>query len=401
MGVTLSRKPGETELQYIYRVGEARDSGLIDKTWGELAEIFNKELRDPDEHWSESAYRKKYAVMKQAFDEVFKDKYNTTAEMSNEIIALRRELEKEKVKLRDERNEYNKLIRQEARKESYMDQFCNAIAEAAGTHPLEYSGFHEVNTGESVICVPLTDIHAGMEIHNHWNNYDEDILRQMLKDYLNRVINIATSHNCGEVAVFCSESLSGIIHTSTRLQNNQDLIDQFLLITDYICDFLAELSPRFRKVHFYVAPGNHSRINPKKEEGLAHENLDNLIIPFVRSRMQLYDNVHCYNNPVDQGIATTTICGHKLVFTHGDKDDPATIAKNMTQMLGYSPAIILMCHRHFNAYLTSGYTKVIQSGSLVGPDEYAIGLRKIGRPEQTVFVINEYDGLECIYDVKF
>ena len=46
-----------------------------------------------------------------------------------EIKRERRELEKEKVKVRDERNEYRRLIREQARRESFLDLVGRVISE--------------------------------------------------------------------------------------------------------------------------------------------------------------------------------------------------------------------------------------------------------------------------------
>jgi hypothetical protein len=58
----------ESELAYIWRVGSAKSSGLINSTWQELAEIFNAEL---GEELTESAYRKKFSIMNRAKAEIF------------------------------------------------------------------------------------------------------------------------------------------------------------------------------------------------------------------------------------------------------------------------------------------------------------------------------------------
>lgn len=395
--IDINKKKGETELGYIKRLGEAKDAGLLDMTWQELAGVFNKNLREPGVEWNESTYRKKFAALRN-----YSEEFSTANKAdTDELISIKRELEKEKVKLRDERNEYKRIIREEARKESYQEQFIRAIEEAAGKHPLQYdqNAHHDIIRGNATVVAPLTDVHAGMQINNYWNKYDEDILRQMLNYYLDYIYDIAIRHGAEDVVVLASELVSGLIHPTIRIQNNQDLIDQFLTVTDYICDFLGELSSRFNVVKFYVAPGNHGRINPKKEEGLAHENMDELVVPFVKSKMQNYPNIYCCSNEIDSGIVTTTIQKSRLVFVHGDKDDMGNVTRNMTKLLGYTPDIIVMGHRHFNAYTTDNTTKIIQSGSFMGPDEYSISKRLIGKPEQTVLVVND-NGLECIYDMR-
>ena len=397
MSVTdLSRKAGESELAYIRRIGQAKDSGLIDLTWNELADVFNKNLRDDGQTYTESAYRKKYASMRD-FSEEF------TGEEAEDLTELRRELEKEKVKVRDERNEYRKLIRDEARKESYMEQFVRTIEESVGKHALEYDKSRKVSTvvnGSSMI-IPLYDLHAGIEINNLWNLYDGDVLKYRLNHYLDRIFEIQKRHGCSDAHVCCSELLSGNIHPLLRIQNNQDLIDQFLMVSDYVCDFLAELSYRFDNVHVYVAPGNHSRINPKKEQNLSHENFDNLLIPFLKAKMQLFNNIYCHGNTVEQSMAIFPVHNINVCAIHGDKDPFLSVADRINKFLKMHIDLIITGHKHTNQFTTSADVKCVQSGCLSGPDEYAIDNRMRNRPEQAVCIITESEGLDCIYDIKF
>lgn len=399
--IDFTRQPGETELAYIQRLGNAKQAGLIDMTWAELANVFNKNLREPGVEWTESAYRKKYASM-QKFNEEF-GSGKTGSEETDELNELLRDIKKEQIKLRDERNEYNKLIRNEARKESYMDQFVRSIESAAGNyrlHHIWHPGALKCISDTDMI-ISLTDLHAGLEVHNFWNNYDGDILKDRLNHYLDRIVEIQHRHNCEKAYVVISEILSGIIHPTLRIENNQDLIDQFLMATDYICEFLGNLSSHFEDINVYVAPGNHSRINPKKEQDLAHENMDNLIIPFIKARLQNYDNIHCFTNDIEQSMAMFTVRNLCIVGIHGDKDSPDKVINNLWNMYHAKVDIVLLGHRHTNAMLTCGDVKVVQSGCLCGTDSYAVDIRKSNRPEQAVIVISEKEGLDCIYDIKF
>ena len=67
----LRRKPDESELSYVWRVGKMKDDGIINMTWSELAEVINRQFREPDEYYSESAYRKKYALLRDAAEQIF------------------------------------------------------------------------------------------------------------------------------------------------------------------------------------------------------------------------------------------------------------------------------------------------------------------------------------------
>ena len=397
--IELKRRPSETELGYIKRIGEMKTAGLLDMTWAELADVFNNELRDDGQKYSESTYRKKFAAMQQ-----FRDEFDSNvSEDAEDINNIRRELEKERVKVRDERNEYRRLLREEARKESYREQFIRSIEEAAGKHPLEYDDnkVRDIPHSDNDILISLTDIHAGLEINNYWNAYDGDILKFRMNHYLDRIFEIKHRHHSENVYLVIQESINGLIHVTNRIENNQDIIDQFLMVTDYICDFISKLSDWFKNVYVYVAPGNHGRIVAKKDQSLANENFDNLLSPFIKAKMQLYPNVFCRENTIDQGIAVFGVRGLTVVSTHGDLDPIDKVADNMRNMLKTNIDLILVGHRHTNRLYTECDVKVVQSGCLSGTDSYAVSIRKNNRPEQAVCVISEREGLDCIYDVKF
>ena len=394
--------PGESENHFIVRLGDAKSSGLLDMTWQELADIFNKELRsDPTEYYSESAYRKRYALFR-----TFKEEFGGEADSADaeELRELRRELEKEKVKIRDERNEYRRLLREQARKESYLEQFVRAISESAGKFALDYeenARFSGVLKTDKDMIINLNDIHAGIGIDNFWNEYNEDVLKKRFNHYLDRIFEIQLCHGCQDAYVVLSEVLSGVIHPTLRIENNQDLIDQFLTVTDYIADFLAALSYRFNEVNIYVAPGNHSRITPEKDKSLAHENMDNLLIPYLSARLQNWKNILFHKNDIEQGIAMFAVRGVNVAAVHGDLDKPETVVDKLANLTGIRFRLVLTGHRHTNGYWTNGRCNVVQSGCLSGVDSYAIQGRLNDYPQQAVIIIDENEGLDCIYDIKF
>lgn len=93
------------------------------------------------------------------------------------------------------------------------------------------------------------------------------------------------------------------------------------------------------------------------------------------------------------------IRGRTVMAAHGHKDTPASVVQSFTMMFGIKPDIVLLGHRHTNGLSTVFDTKVIQSGCVSGTDEYAVSIRKVNMPEQTVSVVDE-NGLVCLYDVQ-
>ena len=388
--------------QYIWRIDGLIQSGRY-KNWKEITPLVNTELFGDDEsqYRDESAYRKavKYArdfYEAGVFGNLSEDEY------IKELQSQKQELAKEQVKVRDERNELNRIIREEARKESYKDQILRSISEYQ-CKPLSYDEYRNnisiVNTDNDLI-VSLTDLHTGLIIDNYFNKFNEDIFRDRLNHYLDKIFEIQLRHNSENVYVILSEIVSGIIHNELRIESNQNLIEQFLTATNYISQFLSELSYRFNKVHVYMCVGNHSRISPKKEDSLKGENIDHLAIPFLEAKLQNFKNVCFHKNDIEESIAVFYVRNNLVMSSHGDKDTPSNVVQKFTLLIGKQPSLVYLGHRHTNGLSTVYDTKVIQSGCLSGSDNFCMDLRLKNKPEQTISVVTE-NGLECLYDIKF
>lgn len=395
------RKETENECQYLWRLGQAKDSGQLDADWNEIAKLMNAEFGDPDKPYSEAAWRKPYQMSKKffeagVFNKLDEDKY------FKELQIQKQSLEKERVKTRDERNELKRVIREEARKESYKEQILRAISEYQ-CNPLEYDKnkqFNGILKTDNDLIISCTDIHAGIEIDNYFNRFNENVLRDRFNQYLDKIFEVQLRHGSENAFIILSELVSGIIHNELRIENNQNLIEQFLTVTDYISQFLSELSYHFNNVNVYICPGNHSRISPKKEDSLKGENIDHLAIPFLEAKLQNFKNIIFNKNIIEESIAMFNVRNNVVMASHGDKDSPSNVVQKFTLLFGIRPSLVYLGHRHTNGLTTVYNTKVIESGTLSGTDNYALDLRLHSKPSQTISVVTE-NGLDCLYDVKF
>ena len=384
------RYDGESEEELVFRICSEKDKI---GSWQDVANILNKILGT---EYTESKFRKSYQAFQKML-EANQSKFVNGDVQLEEIKIQKRELAKERQKLSDEKVDFNRLIREEARKESFEALIKRVISESV--KPIEFNCIANQYKSDNDILVHLTDIHAGIEINVFNNVFNQDILKDRLEEYLNKILAIRETHNSENCYIVIGEILSGLIHSNLRLQNNMDLIEQFKYVSNLISEMIKALSEEFSVVNIYVTMGNHSRVVAKKEDSLQGENFDLLLPFYLRASLQNIKNVQINDNLIEQSIAMFNVRGQHIFSSHGDKDSPSSVVQNWTMMFGIKPNIVLLGHRHKNGLTTVYDTKVIESGCVSGTDSYAMQIRKSNKPEQSVSVINS-DGLLCIYDVR-
>ena len=389
-----TRKDGETDEQLFFRICSEKDKI---GSWKDVANIINGIMNT---NYSESKFRKRFQDFQKTMDanqHLILDDDNYV----KEIRLAKQELQKEKVKLSDERVEFNRQVREQARKESFEDMIKRVICE--NVEPIDFNNFGNNTTSFNQngrdLLVHITDIHTGIEINAFNIEFNQDVLKMRIEYYTKRIIDIAESQGAENCYIVVSEILSGIIHNNLRLQNNMDLMEQFKYISDLLSEMFISLSSKLNSVHVYTVEGNHSRIMQNKEDSLQGENFDILLPFYLKARLQNYSNIIIHENDVCKDIAMFEVRGNLVMASHGDKDSPSSVVQNFTMMFGKKPDIVMLGHRHVNSMETVYDTKVIQSGCISGNDEYALSIRKTNKPEQVVTVVDE-DGVLCLYDVK-
>ena len=387
------RENGETDKALIYRICSHKDEI---GNWQDVTDVLNNLL---NVYYSESKYRKQYhRMLLEEDDHVEQQEQKVENHEIKEDDKYFLELKKEKQKLSDLRVELNRVIREEARKESYADMIKKIVATNVPQIDLSPIADKQIASNNNDLIVHLTDIHTGIEIDNFKNQFNEEILKQRLQHYVEQIIAIQNTHQSENCYIIIGEVLSGIIHNELRIQNNMDMMQQFKYVCELITQMILALRPHFDNIYVYVTEGNHSRISPKKEDSLKGENMDILVPFYLQARFMQAEDIHIYENSDPIEIARFHVRGHLVMAAHGDRDTVENVVQNWTMMFGEKPDLVYLGHRHTNAMKTVYDTKVIQSGCVSGSDNYAIDIRKVNKAEQTVSVITD-NGLLCLYDV--
>lgn len=399
----LNRIDNENEEHFIWRLGQAKDNGLLNLDWNEIAGVINKEFRaDESEYRTEAAYRKSYSQAKRFYLAGVFDQYKNDAYIS-ELKQQQQEIRKEKQKLFDERTALNRQLREQARRESMYDIIKRTIDEYE-PEKFEYSPAPITDSDNDVI-IHLTDIHCGVDIHSIFNEYDSNILKQRLKIFLDEIYDIKQTYNPKDAYLLIGGDLiQGLIHTNSRIEAKENIVLQIMTVADLISNFIYELSKMFEYVEVHSTAGNHSRSTANKDEAVTGENFD-LLIPYAcKKDLKNQKNITFMDNLLGCDIATFVVRGHMIYGSHGDKDSPANVVYNMTKFARKAglrlPDMCYLGHRHTNGLTTVDDVKVIETGCVDGMDNYSIDKRLVGSPEQTVTVVTEKRMIKALCDIQ-
>lgn len=394
--INLHKSDAENELQYIWRLGQAKDNGSLEMTWKELTEVLNKELRPEDEYWQESAYRKKYSQAKMFYDEVFSQMVPESH--AEEIMVQKRELERAKIAFRDERRAWQHQNYLDSRISHTLDLLEEHIKAA---HQPELISANEIRETSQGIVICLSDWHIGAEYYSFNGYYNSDIAQERLGKLLSAVLDIAKQHQITSCVVTVSGDLiSGSIHRSIQVTNRENIIEQIITASELLAAFIIKLSPHFHDIYVCGVSGNHSRI-AKKDDALKDERLDHLTLWYANAALSSYENVTVCLDELDSTVATFEFKGCLYVVVHGDYDAfNETAVQRLVLWLGYKPDVIIFGHKHYPAMSECAGITMVQVGTLGGSgDDFTQEKRLSGEASQTVLIADD-SGIVCCYPVK-
>ena len=393
-----TRKETENEFQYLWRIGQAKDSGLLDIDWNGISDLMNKYFGDPDKPFSEAAWRKPYQMAKKFLENGVFNSLNED-EYFKELQLQKQEIQKEKRKLYDERLDINRRLREESRLETTIEKFEDMLSNVSNNRYIAYSPTISKSKNDMIVC--LSDLHIGATYYGFDGAYDSLIAKERLEKYLEEIINIQKTHNAENcVCLLLGDLISGSIHKTISVTNKENVIEQVKLACEYISDFVYELGKHFKTVELRGVSGNHSRIE-EKEDALLGERLDTLILWFIKSMLKNVENISVIDEDIDDTLSTFFVRDKLYFGVHGDFDSTNdTSISKLVLWAKMTPYCVVCGHKHYPAMTDVSGIKVVQSGSLGGSgDEYTRQKRLTGKPSQTVLVVND-KGIKCCYPIE-
>lgn len=410
MNDILKKLPEENEDQYIWKVGQAKDSGLLDSTWEELTPRLNAELGIDETEWrGSSAFRKAYRWMQRAYDNVFRQN-GFIGVQGDELDMKKRALEKEKIKLRTEKLEYNRWLREEARDELICERILEAIRDLPPLDVPEILPAHiegrVYNDREG--CLIFADTHYGVDLKitglfgETINEYTPEIFEQRMWNLLTQVIDICQKEGFTSLNVYdLGDEVDGILRVSQLWKLRYGVIESTVRYGRFITEWLNELSKYVYIKYQMVKDSNHCqlRLLNQPKGTFKDENMAYIIAEKIMDRLENNPNFEFIQNPT--GYVFDNIVGYNLLGIHGEGKGLESAIKDFSKTYGVEISFLIGGHKHHQNSSNIGIrSDVISVPSVIGVDDYSLSLHKTSDPGATLFVLEAGKGKTMEYNIK-
>ena len=401
----LRRLENETENECIWRIGNAKNSGLLgDLTWVEIAQYLNKEFReDETKYYDSSAYRKKYKNFADAYEGIF-SKTNFTQNQMNEYQDQKRELDKARMKLQSEKLEYNKWLREEARDELICEKICAAIKQHNTLVP---PAPIVINKPSKSAILAFGDEHYAAEfviygLHGEIiNEYSPEIFEQRMWSLFHQTLNIIQKEGLTTLHVFAlGDFVDGILRCSQLMKLRYGVVESTVRYANFIANWLNELS-KYVKVKYQMVYGNHSelRMLGQPKGTFKDDNTGLFVREMIKTRLENNPNFEMIINPT--GLIYDNIEGFNTLAIHGEVRNMESAIKNFSTTYNTDIRILIGGHMHHYKAETVGVNReVINVPSVIGIDDYSMSLNKTSNPGATLLIIEKDVGVGIEYKIK-
>lgn len=295
------------------------------------------------------------------------------------------------------RSELNKHLK------SISDQFLlkELIVEAISKiEPLKYE-FKDLQSGESEAVLLLSDWHRGQVSDNFFNKFNNEIFDERVEKLMNKTREYCLLNNIKTIHILTlGDMINGGIHVQTRIESQENLIEQTIGVTEALSHLFNNLSQEFN-LELYFCRGNHDRVTPSKEEAMNGESFSDIIPWFLKERLKGNDRIHFNENTVNDEIITANVCGQRIIGVHGHKDNFNKAIDNLALFTKQIPDYIVMGHFHHSREADLKGVEMIINPSLCGSDRYAVDSRKFSKAGQKLLMLNKEDGRYATYFISF
>ena len=315
----------------------------------------------------------------------------------------------ERQKLRDLTGKLNAAYRAEARSQ-LLRETVNSAIQALPKMDIPIVSAWEEPHDERELVLGIGDFHYGADIDvrglygEYLNRYNSGVFEKRMEELLRKVKWVIEREGLNVVHVMMvGDLIDGILRQSQLMRLEYGLVESVIHLSEYLAEWLNELSKSVQRVYVYGVTGNHSEVRPLKAKAreFEEENLEKIIFWYLASRLK--GNERILINEECGCMKMVSVCGYSFVLLHGDGDKSINdIARNTVNLYGEKIDYFVCGHLHKEQEFPSGVTSdgnsvIVRVPSLCGMDRYAQSKGFGGQAGATAMVIAAGVGREVVY----
>lgn len=383
-----------------YKIRLCKNKDIYGLTFQDIANLINKES---GENKSESVYRKWWTAYNEGYQDAERNSLDND-DIIKEYEEKRIEAEKAKYRFFDQRNSYNKIVREQARFEELKDIISDSISKLV---PIEVPPIiKDYGNSEECICLCFGDEHFGTEFSisdldgNIINSYSPEVFYNRMWNLLSQTVSIIKERSARSIKVYSlGDYGDGVLRVSQLIHQRYGIVESTILYADFVSTWLNELS-KYAKVEFQMVDGNHTelRMLSQPKGTFKNENMGMIVRYIIKEKLKNNKNFDIIENPT--GYIYDNIFGYRILGIHGEEKNMINAIKDFSFMYNTRIDYLIGGHFHHNKKEDSGYmSEVINIPSIIGPDNYSVSLKKVANAGAKIFVFGKEKGIKCEYNI--
>jgi hypothetical protein len=400
-----SQLENENWFEYAERLIENRKSGVYDIDKAEVYELLTGETVSADHARKMLCFLEK---LLSKYKYVLESKIESNDEIKK-LQEIKREVYKERQKLRDEKNEYNTWDRIEARHELFCERINEAADKIMSRKSRVIPESVEIKLDSPKLVVGFADAHYDENFkivgfnNEIINEYNVDVFRERMWKLRDEIIDFAKLHKINELSICdLGDCIAGLIHVNQLKSIRENIVDAILDYADFMEDWLYSLSDKFI-INYYTSEGNHSdiRLLGGKKGDTEGENLEKIYARVIQKAFKNNPNITIHSNL--DGMNFFDIDGYTFLTNHGQNDNnPEPTVRGYEDTYNIKVNYYMSGHLHTNKELDLALNKeFIQFRSVMGINIFSKGIRKTSKAGAKMFTVHKGIGKKYVNDVIF
>lgn len=289
---------------------------------------------------------------------------------------------------------YNKLKRETLDSKLLQDKAISELKNIKLSKPIKIKK-NNCNNDSETLLVGLSDIHVGLKT----SDFNKDILKSRLNDYVVHISNYIDTHNVSNVIIVnIGDSIENIyMHLNQMSSVELNLSEQVAMAIKYIVEFIQDVRHLGIKTSYVGIAGNHDRLNPNIKQNIVGDGVNTIINAYLKANQDIMDINYIES---DSTIRTLlSINGINIAVTHGDYDkvNKPDIISKLSEYFNKKVDIVLSGHLHNLLIKTLGNNQyVLQSGSMFTGNPYSDSLGVTANASQIMIGIDKNSSINII-----